>query len=46
MIKNNYLRTSKLLYQNYIYDLDWGKNGKDCIIDSEKDVTYSLTNYD
>lgn len=30
----------------YIYELDWGKNGKDCITDQEKNINYSLTNYD
>ena len=30
----------------YIYELDWGKNGKNCISESDNNKTYSLTNYD
>lgn len=33
------------LIEYFVYELDWGKNGKKCI--TEKDgMTYSLTNYD
>lgn len=30
----------------YIYELDWGKKGKNCIKELDNNKTYSLTNYD
>lgn len=30
----------------YIYELDWGKNGINCIAEVDGGKTYSLTNYD
>ena len=30
----------------YIYELNWGKNGTNCITEADSSNTYSLTNYD